>query len=154
MKKQHAVLHICITCAALALATPAAAQLPDPALTPGATRTVTLHAICTPGSSGKARAVSSSTKRAVFARYHVTPTPGAYEVDHLISLELGGSNDVLNLWPQPYHGKLNAHDKDRLENQLHALVCRGAVPLAEAQRAIATDWVKALETYGGAAGPR
>lgn len=138
----------------LLTAAPAVAQLPDPTLTPGATRAVTLHAICTPGSAGKARAVSSSTKRAVFARYHVTPKPGAYEVDHLISLELGGNNDITNLWPQPYHGRLNAHDKDRLENQMHALVCRGVVPLAEAQRAIATDWVKALTTYGGKAGPR
>ena len=24
----------------------------------------------------------------------------AYEVDHLISLELGGSNEVANLWPE------------------------------------------------------
>jgi hypothetical protein len=132
----------------------AALTRPDPALTPGATRSVTLREICTPGSSGKARAVSRATKRTVFARYHVTPRPGAYEVDHLISLELGGSNDLANLWPQPYHGTLNAHDKDHLENQLHALVCAGTVPLAEAQRAIATDWVAAMQRYGRKAGPR
>lgn len=138
----------------LLLAAPAAAQLPNATLTPGATRHVTLHELCTPGSASRARAVSSSTKREVFRRYHVTPKPGAYEVDHLISLELGGSNDVANLWPQPYHGRLNAHDKDRLENQLHALVCRGELSLEEAQRAIATDWVAALTTYGGKAAPR
>lgn len=148
----HAILHIGVLL--LASASMASAQLPDRHLTPGATRPVTLHAICTPGSAGAARAVSSATKRAVFARYHVTPRPGAYEVDHLISLELGGSNAVENLWPQPYHGALNAHDKDRLENQLHALVCKGTVPLAEAQHAIATDWVAALKTYGGSGGPR
>lgn len=129
-------------------------RLPDPTLTPGATRDVTLHEICTPGAAGKAREVSSKTKREVYQRYHVTPRPGAYEVDHLISLELGGSNDIENLWPQPYFGKANAHDKDRLENQLHAQVCRGEVTLTEAQRAIATDWTKALATYGGKAGPR
>jgi hypothetical protein len=129
-------------------------RLPDPTLTPGATRPVTLHAICTPGSAGKARAVSAATKRAVYQRYQLIPRPGAFEVDHLISLELGGSNDVANLWPQPYFGRLNAHDKDRLENQLHAQVCHGLVTLAEAQRAIATDWTAALKTYGGKAGPR
>jgi hypothetical protein len=128
--------------------------LPNPTLTPGATRPVTLHELCTPGSSSKARAVSSATKREVFRRYHVTPTPGAFEIDHLISLELGGSNDISNLWPQPYHGKLNAHDKDHLENQLHALVCAGTVPLAAAQHAIATDWVAAMQKYGRKAGPR
>lgn len=131
-----------------------ALRLPNHALTPGATRPVTLKSICTPGSSGKARAVSAATKRAVYAAYHVTPRPGAYEVDHLISLELGGSNDLANLWPQPYFGKQNAHDKDRLENQLHAQVCRGSVSLAAAQHAIATDWIAALKTYGGKAGPR
>jgi hypothetical protein len=130
------------------------ARVPDSALTPGATRPVTLAQVCTPGSSGKARAVSAKTKKAVYARYHVTPKPRAYEVDHLISLELGGSNDIANLWPQPYFGKVNAHDKDALENKLHALVCAGTVPLDEAQHAIATDWVGALKTYGGKAGPR
>lgn len=132
----------------------AVARVPDPALTPGATRPVTLTQICTPGSSGKARAVSAKTKTAVYARYHVTPKPGAYEVDHLISLELGGSNDIANLWPQPYFGKQNAHDKDRLENRLHALVCAGTVSLDEAQHAIATDWMAALKKYGGKVGPR
>lgn len=132
----------------------AALTLPNPALTPGATRPVTLYQVCTPGSAGKARAVSSATKRAVFTRYHITPKPGAYEVDHLISLELGGSNDITNLWPQSYHGRLNAHDKDRLENQLHALVCAGSVSLDDAQTAIRTDWTKALKDYGGKAGPR
>lgn len=129
-------------------------RLPDPTLTPGATRSVTVHAVCTPGAAGKARKVSTSTKRAVYARYHVTPRSGAFEVDHLISLELGGSNDIANLWPQPYFGRLNAHDKDRLENQLHARVCRGEVALDEAQRAIAGDWIAALKKYGGKAGPR
>lgn len=130
------------------------ARVPDHALTPGATRPVTLHEICTPGSSGKARAVSAKTKKAVYARYHVTPTPGGFEVDHLISLELGGSNDIENLWPQSYHGPNNAHDKDKLENQLHALVCAGTVPLDEAQHAIATDWIGALKKYGAKVGPR
>lgn len=127
-------------------------RLPDAALTPGATRPVTLREVCTPGSARRARRPYS--KRAVYARYHVKRRPGRYEVDHLISLELGGSNAIANLWPQPYHGRFNAHDKDRLENQLHALVCRGAVSLAEAQHAMATDWIAALATYGGVAGPR
>lgn len=132
----------------------AALTLPIRALTPGATRPVTRTEVCTPGAAGKARAVTAATKRAVFLRYHITPTPGAYEVDHLISLELGGSNDIANLWPQRYHGRLNAHDKDRLENQLHALVCAGTVSLEDAQHAIRTDWTAALIRYGGKSGPR
>lgn len=64
------------------------------------------------------------------------------EVDHLISLELGGSNDQTNLWPQPYQGTpLNAHVKDQLENFLHAQTCAGNIALDQAQQEIATDWI-------------
>jgi 5-methylcytosine-specific restriction endonuclease McrA len=41
------------------------------------------------------------------------------EVDHLISRELGGADATDNLWPQPYTQHPGAHEKDRLENQLH-----------------------------------
>lgn len=68
-----------------------------------------------------------------------------YEEDHLIPLELGGSpTSPQNLWPEPWDGPWNAHVKDRLENYLHEQVCAGRVPLEEAQREIAVDWI---ETY-------
>ncbi len=63
----------------------------------------------------------------------------------LIALELGGSNRVTNLWPEPYEITWNAHVKDRLENRLHELVCAGRLDLATAQRAIATDWIEAYK---------
>ena len=61
------------------------------------------------------------------------------EIDHLIPLTVGGSNDLANLWPQPY-GVPGAHQKDVLENKLHAQVCSGKMTLAEAQHQIATNW--------------
>jgi hypothetical protein len=74
---------------------------------------------------------------------------GGCEIDHLISLELGGSNDIGNLWPQPYFNDCNAHQKDLLENKLHELVCDAddSIPLAEAQLAISTDWISAYTKY-------
>jgi hypothetical protein len=75
-----------------------------------------------------------------------------YEEDHLVSLELGGSpTSPRNLWPQPHHviGGWGSYAKDRLENRLHTLVCRGRLPLDEAQRAIATDWISAFQRYVG-----
>ena len=73
---------------------------------------------------------------------------GKYEVDHLISLELGGSNDVGNLWPESYVSvPYNARDKDKLENTLHRLVCTGRMPLETAQELIRTDWIKAYRMY-------
>lgn len=129
-------------------------RVPNPKVTPGATRPVTAAEVCRPGSAKAARNVPSALKRRVFAAYGIIPKPGQFEVDHLISLELGGSNAFENLWPQPFFGSPNAHDKDRLENKLHQLVCSGKVSLPVAQRAIATDWLKALKDYGGVAGPR
>jgi hypothetical protein len=65
--------------------------------------------------------------------------PGEYEIDHLVSLELGGSSSIRNLWPQSYVTEpQNAHVKDKLENVLHEPACSGKLSLEEAQKAIAT----------------
>jgi hypothetical protein len=129
--------------------------LPDPKLTPGATLNVTAHDICQPGYSKKVRNVPESVKKQVYAEYGIkSRKPGEYEVDHLISLELGGSNSIKNLWPQSYKTKpWNAHVKDKLENRLHALVCSGQLDLKTAQRAIATNWIAAYTKYMGSAAP-
>ena len=66
------------------------------------------------------------------AAYGETATPERYQEDHLISLELGGDpTDPRNLWPEPYP---RAAAVDRIENDLNAQVCSGALSLAEAQR--------------------
>ena len=71
-----------------------------------------------------------------------------FEVDHLISLELGGADVAENLWPQSYETQpWNAHVKDKLEDRLHALVCSGKMPLEQAQRDIAADWIAAYHKY-------
>ena len=58
--------------------------------------------------------------------------PSAFQEDHLISLELGGNpTDPRNLWPEPYP---RAAAVDRIENELNARVCSGALTLGEAQR--------------------
>lgn len=132
----------------LALATPA--LLPNPTITPGATRHVTRATLCQPGTARDARHVTAATKRRVFEAYALTPNGRSFEVDHLIPLELGGSNDLANLWPQSYLTQpYNAAVKDRLENRLHALVCAGALPLTTAQRALSEDWISAFQRYIG-----
>lgn len=71
----------------------------------------------------------------------------AYEEDHLISLQLGGSpTDPKNLFPQPYAG-LNARTKDVVETALKRLVCSGKLKLVDAQKAISTNWVIAYNKY-------
>src|SRR5579863_290952 len=132
-----------ITMASIAL------DKPDWRLTPGATIAVTVDEVCGTSASIPGLAVPVSLKRKVFELYGVTPTrPDAYEVDYLITPELGGATDIRNLWPEPYHGTVwNAHVKDQLEDRLHRMVCRGDVDLATAQRDISTDWIAAYRKY-------
>src|SRR4051794_12811009 len=75
-------------------------KLPDPRCTPGARFSrATKKDVCTPGYSSAVRNVSSSTKDAVYADYGMTRHFDGQngEVDHLVSLELGGSNARANL---------------------------------------------------------
>jgi hypothetical protein len=117
--------------------------LPDSGCTPGAIMPATTKAqICVSGYSSTVRHVPSSVKNAVYAEYGIAShLAGEYEVDHLISLELGGSNDIANLWPEAANPTPGFHQKDAFENQLHAEVCAGTISLDEAQREIATDWL-------------
>lgn len=105
--------------------------------------------ICVPGYSASVRDVPTSESDAVYRRYGVEHVPYAHEVDHLISLELGGSNAIRNLWPEPYAGRWGAGTKDVLENRLHDLVCSGQLPLRRAQELEATNWIAAYRKYVG-----
>ena len=121
--------------------------LPDSVLTPGIfDSTATVDMICQKGYSATVRHVTDKQKDEVFKEYNITRS-GSYEVDHLISLELGGSNDTRNLWPEAYSGIWGARVKDVLENRLHTLVCDGKVSLREAQYDISHNWIKAYCKY-------
>ena len=127
-----------------------AAYLPNPQLTPGDTLDVTKADICEPGYATKVRNVPESVKNQAYQEYGIqSHKAGEYEVDHLISLELGGSNSIRNLWPQSYSGEWNAHMKDKLEDKLHALVCSGSLDLKTSQREISADWITAYNKYVG-----
>ena len=123
--------------------------VPNHTLTPGARDpAATKEKICTPGYTATVRNVPASVKRQVFAQYGLDPTSDLFEVDHLISLELGGSNDIKNLWPQSYTTQpWNAHMKDQLENTLHRMICANTITIDQAQKAIAGDWRKAYTQW-------
>lgn len=117
--------------------------LPDPTCSPGAVfPDVTSARICTPGYATSVRDVSESEKSAVYAEYGITShQPGQYEVDHIVSLELGGSNDIANLYPEAAEPRPGFHEKDKVENELHGQVCSGKLTLHQAQVEIATNWL-------------
>ena len=123
---------------------------PDPRLTPGAVLTTDAATVCQPGYSKTVRHTSGKPKAAIYREYRLDKSESHFEVDHLISLELGGADVATNLWPQSYDTEpWNAHTKDRLEDRLHALVCAGQLPLEQAQHEISVDWIAAYRRYLG-----
>jgi hypothetical protein len=129
--------------------------LPDPRCTPGAVDPAVTQAniastICRDDYTATVRPPESVTepeKRASLAAYGDTRPMYDYEYDHLIPLELGGArNDPGNLWPEP---GASPNPKDKLEDRLNDLVCKGSLRLAVAQREIATNWVAAYRKLIG-----
>ena len=120
--------------------------LPRPDLTPGSVRPVAVEDICGSVLAG-GPVVASQVPRQVFEAYGVDyRRAGDYELDFLITPELGGASDASNLWPQPYRSVTwNAYVKDELERHLRRLVCRGSVDLATAQQELAGDWIAAYK---------
>ena len=66
---------------------------------------------------------------------------GAYELDHIIPLAVGGHPRKLsNLQLQAWYGENSATEKDGLERRLQHMVCDGQIDLMDAQFCIAEDW--------------
>lgn len=141
---------------------PASAAMPNPQITPGATNPAVTQqtleeTICRPG--GYTRSIrppesyTEKLKREQIGEYGYTDQRiWHYEEDHLISLEVGGSPDSpLNLWPEPHYvqGGWGSYAKDKLENKLHDMICSGQIPLRQAQKEEATDWIAAYKKYIG-----
>src|SRR5260370_29482050 len=105
--------------------------LPDSACTPGAIfANATLQQICTYGYTSSVRNVPFSEKDQAYAEYGIYHHyAGQYEVDHLVPLELVGSNDVANVWPEAASPTPGFQPQDEVENYLHDQVGSGAMSL-------------------------
>jgi len=102
------------------------------------------------------RYVPDSEKHQVEIEYGMTPKPygTALEIDHIVSLELGGSNEIPNLYPEQATvpgGGPGYHAKDKLENKLHAMVCSAQIGLRSAQKQIASNWQALYKNIFGVA---
>ena len=126
-----------------------AGLLPDPGITPGSTRPVTLAEVCAVDRDEVIRQVPAALQQKVFQAYGIKGQPAKnFEVDYLITPGLGGSDDVRNLWPEPQAEPVwNSYVKDQLEDHLHHMVCHGQLSLQDAQRDIAGNWISAYKKY-------
>lgn len=131
-------------------------QLPDPRCTPGSIDPAVTQAdirstICRTGWTRRVRPPETATEKfkydVAYPAYGLGRTKT--ELDHLVPLELGGSNDATNLWPE-YPPTPNP--KDKVERVLNIAVCDGKVSLARAQAAIAYDWMTAEKRLGLSSG--
>lgn len=119
--------------------------LPDKECSPGLTLNISLETACTSGYSATVRNVSQKTKNEVFKEYGIVRVKGdSYEIDHIVPLSLGGSNDIKNLFPQAELPHPGFRDKDRIEVCVRKMVCEGKVSLDDAQQMFADDWTKGL----------
>lgn len=118
--------------------------MPDLSKTPGDVLTTDAKVLCKDHYTKTVRSVPLKIAKQVFTLYGIPYAQHSkYEVDHLISLELGGSNDPKNLWPQKYCTKsdcFGAREKDVVETNLHMRICAGRIGVADAQHIIVTDW--------------
>lgn len=132
--------------------------LPDPHCTPGvyysAVTQSTIHStICVSGWTSTVRPPTSYTDplkvQGIEDYGYSNTSTSAYEEDHLVPLELGGSpRDPGNLWPEPYSGTKTAYTKDGVETKLKNAVCAGTITLSAARTAIKTNWTTALSVTG------
>jgi anti-sigma factor RsiW len=124
--------------------------LPIPAFTPGAVEPIALDVMCA-GRAPQRQPIAAPIRLAVLRDYgmeHVADEE--YELDYLITPELGGSSDRRNLWPERYASRVwNARVKDELERLLPQMVCEGRLDLATAQHDIASNWIAAYQKYFG-----
>ena len=121
--------------------------LPVAAITPGATWDIGVEELCS--GTTPARPITVAMRAEVLSAYGVEHVPAdQYELDYLITPELGGATDARNLWPQGYASPVwNARVKDELERLLPQLVCSRQLDLGTAQRDMAVDWIAAYKKY-------
>lgn len=133
---------------------------PDDKITPGVTRPLTLDVVCNTKWGKDHRAVTEAMKMQAFKNYGFTgnddprcipdKTGRHCEIDHRISREIAGADDIGNLWPQPYGGAWGASRKDQLENALHKAVCTThTLTLQQAQDVLRGDWTAGWVKYVG-----
>jgi hypothetical protein len=121
--------------------------LPAASVTPGATWEVSTEDVC--AGARQIAPITDDIRREVLAAYGMERMPAdQYELDYLITPELGGTTHATNLWPQPYGSRVwNAKVKDALERLLPEMVCSGRLDLKTAQQDMAVDWVAAYKKY-------
>ena len=125
----------------------AAAQLPSTFQTPGAKGKANDAQVCAADFEASVKPIAKWQRDQALERYGKRPEDFTGELDHLIPIALGGTNDPDNLWPLPSSKEMGPEQKKALDLKLHEMVCAKTLTLKAAQDAIKKDWVKAYAQY-------
>lgn len=125
----------------------AAAQLPSSFQTPGNKSKVNEAQVCAADFEASVKPMAKWQHDQALERYGKRPEDFTGELDHLIPISLGGTNDPDNLWPLPANKDMGPEQKKALDLKLHQMVCDKTIKLKDAQDAIKKDWVKAYNEY-------
>ena len=117
------------------------ALLPNPKLTPGRVAQ----------SDNDRRGVTVEMEQKVFARYRLPwSSRGAFKIDHLIPLDLGGADTIDNLWPQSLRARpYGPERKELLTEVMLRRIANREMTLEEAQEQIRRDWIDAFIDHLG-----
>ena len=140
---------VCGWIAAATLAAPsiAVAQRPSNYKTPGATARVKMEQLCAPDFAASLKPASDWQRNQALERYGLRPEGFSGELDHLVPVSLGGSNDPDNLWPFHASGVFTLEAKQALASKLLGMVCARKLSLKDAQDAFRKDWTLAYQVH-------
>ena len=117
--------------------------LPSSVQTPGNKGKANDLQVCAADFEASLEPIARWQRHQALARCGQRPEDFTGELDHLIPLSLGGSNDADNIWPLPGHKEMGRAQKRELDAKRQRLVCDETLKLRDAQDAIRKDWVKA-----------
>jgi hypothetical protein len=147
MTVRMARLSFVVAAAIIGVSSYAAAQLPSAFQTPGNKSKASEAQVCAADFEASVKPMAKWQRDQALERYGKRPEDFTGELDHLIPISLGGTNDPENLWPLPANKDMGPAEKKALDQKLHQLVCDKTLKLKDAQDAIKKDWVKAYNQY-------
>ncbi len=147
MTVRMARLSIVAAAAFIGVSSYAAAQLPSAFQTPGNKSKANEAQVCAADFEASVKPMAKWQRDQALERYGKRPEDFTGELDHLIPISLGGTNDPENLWPLHANKDMGPAEKKALDQKLHQMVCDKTIKLKDAQDAIKKDWVKAYDQY-------
>lgn len=111
-------------------------RMPDMNCTPGIILAVPKDGLCSPTYTQPE--VDNAVKLEVYKAYGITDIEG-WDIQHWVPLELGGSNDMTNLYPMSID-QPGTVERSKAAKKLKELVCANTLPLSAAQQMIKKDW--------------